>query len=195
MNSDSGEILFKNQEMKKLPVIVVCLFTLLVSSEFAQAQVKFPPVDKSVTDISYFPRRGGDKVVKVVYGRPNKNGREIFGKLVKYDKVWRTGANEATEITFYKDVIIGGKPLKAGTYTLFSIPNKGEWIIIFNAKLHQWGSYMYSKKQDVLRKTAAVEVLEKPVESFAITFDKTNTGADLVLGWDKTLVRLPITFE
>jgi hypothetical protein len=83
------------------------------------------------------------KNVKVTYGQPSKKGRVIFGDLVPYGEVWRTGANEATEITFSSDVVISGKTIKAGTYTLFTIPQKNTWTIILNSELKQWGSYGY----------------------------------------------------
>lgn len=91
--------------------------------------------------------------VKVSYGQPSKKGRAIFGGLEKYGKVWRAGANEATEITFTKDGTFGGKPVKAGTYTLFAIPNEQEWTIILNSELKQWGSFNYDKikGKDVLQ--------------------------------------------
>ena len=85
--------------------------------------------------------------VTVTYGRPYKNNREIFGGLEQYGKVWRVGADEATTITFNSDVKFGGKGIKAGTYTLFAIPNENAWTIILNSQLGQWGAYGYEKKQ------------------------------------------------
>src|SRR5829696_3874612 len=85
------------------------------------------------------------KDVKVTYGRPYKKGRVIFGGLEKYGKVWRTGADEATEITFANDVNFGGKRVKAGTYTLFTIPDRNQWTVILNSQLGQWGAYDYEK--------------------------------------------------
>src|SRR6476620_592795 len=91
--------------------------------------------------------------IKITYGRPYKKGRDIFGGLEKYGKVWRTGADSATHITFKKDGTFGGKPVKAGTYTLFTIPNEKEWTIILNGELKQWGAFSYeqNKSKDVLQ--------------------------------------------
>jgi hypothetical protein len=94
--------------------------------------------------------------VKVTYGRPHKKGREIFGELVPYGKIWRTGANEATEITFTNDVLINKKKLKAGTYTIFTIPEKDKWKVIFNSDLGQWGAYNYNADKNVLEVDAKV---------------------------------------
>src|SRR5690349_21983689 len=92
-----------------------------------------------------------DTYLKIVYSQPQKKGRENFGKLVPYEQVWRTGANEATEITISKDIFVAGQLLMAGTYALFTIPFADNWVIIFNRDLGQWGSYNYNDKSDVLR--------------------------------------------
>lgn len=134
----------------------------------------------------------GDNI-KVTYGRPYKKGREIFGGLEKYGKVWRTGADEATEITFAKDGTFGGQPVKAGTYTLFTIPEKDEWTIILNSQLGQWGAYDYEKHKakDVLRVKAPVKNLSTPVEQLTIRFDAGN----MIIEWDKTQVAVPVNFS
>lgn len=131
------------------------------------------------------------KDIKVTYGRPYKRGREIFGGLEKYGKVWRTGANQATEITFAKDVTFGGKPVKAGTYTLFTIPEEKEWTIILNSQLKQWGAYKYDeiKGSDVLHVKVPVKKLDKVVEQHTIRFTPQN---DMIIEWDQTQVTVPI---
>ena len=86
--------------------------------------------------------------ITVTYGRPYKNNRDVFGSLEPYGKVWRLGADEATTITFNNDVKFGGKPVKAGTYTLFAIPNEKEWTLILNSQLKQWGAFSYEKNKD-----------------------------------------------
>ncbi|HYE56162.1 MAG TPA: DUF2911 domain-containing protein [Chitinophagaceae bacterium] len=129
--------------------------------------------------------------VKVTYGRPYKKGREIFGGLEKLGKVWRTGADEATEITFAKDMNFGGKPVKAGTYTLFTIPERDEWTIILNSQLSQWGAYDYEKykNKDVLHVKVPVKKLTSPVEQLTIRFE----GTDMIIEWDTTQVAIPVT--
>ena len=90
-------------------------------------------------------------VARITYGRPQKNNRPVFGKMVPYGKIWRTGANEATEFIAYQPLTFGSKTLPAGTYTLFTIPEKDEWTLIFNTDVDIWGAYRYDSKKDVLR--------------------------------------------
>jgi hypothetical protein len=131
------------------------------------------------------------KDVSVTYGRPYKKGRVIFGGLEKYGQVWRTGADEATEITFDKDAQFGGQPVKAGTYTLFTIPDENEWTIILNSELDQWGAYDYNenKNKDVLHVKAPVKKLDQVVEQLTIRFLPDNS---LVIEWDQTQVQIPL---
>lgn len=162
----------------------------------------FPALDKSPIDMAYFPdnfahdRKPGEKAVaRVTYSRPQKAGREIFGKLIPYGKVWRTGANEASEIKFYQDVEFGGKKVKAGSYSLFTIPDEKEWTIILNSDLDYWGAYSYNEKNDVLRVKAPASKLNDTLESFTIQF--TNKGekqGTMKLGWDKSVAEVPVTF-
>lgn len=175
-----------------MKVSLIALLSLFFVGNLA-AQT-FSELDKSPADIAVFPKRGSDKAVKVVYSRPQANDREVFGNLVKYGKVWRTGANEATEITFYKDVKFGGKMVKAGTYSLFSIPNEGKWTIILNSELNQWGAYQYEEKSDVVRVEANVKSSDENVEAFSIIFDKSNSGTTMYIGWENTIVEIPIEF-
>jgi len=166
-----------------------------------QAQ-NFRKVDKSPLDFAYFPdhfahdRKENEKaVIRVTYSRPSKNGREIFGKLVPYDKVWRTGANENTEIKFYQDVELSGKKVKAGTYALFTIPGEKNWTIILNSDLDYWGSFKYNEKNDVIRVTAPVSTLTDPLENFSIQFDaKGDKQGVMKLAWDKTVVEIPFKY-
>ena len=130
--------------------------------------------------------------IEISYGQPSKKGRVIFGGLVPYGEVWRTGANEATEITFKKNCKLGGKMVKAGTYTLFTIPQEKEWTIILNTKLKQWGAYEYqkNKENDVLNTTAPVKLLPNVVEKLTISATKDA----LMFEWDKTSVSVPMAF-
>ncbi|MBO9153637.1 DUF2911 domain-containing protein [Chitinophaga sp. GCM10012297] len=131
------------------------------------------------------------KNVKISYGQPSKRDRIIFGRLVPYGEVWRTGANGATEITFTKNAIFGGKPVKAGTYTLFTIPGEKKWMFILNSELGQWGAFKYNeiKGKDVLQVTVpASSVKGTAVEKLTITLPSNK----LVLEWDKTRVEVPV---
>ncbi len=149
----------------------------------------FPGLDKSPADISYFPTRGAERTSRVIYSRPQKKGRKVFGSLVPFGKVWRAGANEATEITFYKDVQVGGQSVSAGSYALFIIPNEQSWTIVLNSALHQWGAYSYDKSKDVVRVDAKVQKAKSTIESFGIKF---SGSGDLMIGWDDTYVSVPI---
>ncbi|HEX6191321.1 MAG TPA: DUF2911 domain-containing protein [Chitinophagaceae bacterium] len=130
--------------------------------------------------------------VTVTYGRPYKNNRDIFGSLEPYGKVWRLGADEATTITFNNDVKFAGKTVKAGTYTLFAIPNEKEWTLILNSQLQQWGAYSYEKNKDkdVQKVSVPVKNLSAPVEQLTIRFDKANA---MIIEWDKSQVTVPVT--
>lgn len=168
----------------------------------SQAQdVKFPALDASPADIAYFPlnvakaKDNSTPLIKIVYSRPSKKGREIFGVLEQFGKVWRLGANESTEIRFYKSAVIGGKKVKAGTYSIFAIPEKNKWTIIINKQVDKWGAFTYDQSKDVLRTDVEVKSLEKPLEVLSITFSTQATGANLVIGWDHSTVELPIAIQ
>jgi len=131
------------------------------------------------------------KGVKVNYGQPSKKDRVIFGKLVPFGEVWRTGANEATEITFDKDATFGGKSVKAGTYTLFTVPKETEWTVILNGQLKQWGAFDYEKykDKDVAQFTVPSSKTSGVVEKLTYSFTPKN---DLVIAWDDRQISIPI---
>ncbi|TYP70992.1 DUF2911 domain-containing protein [Aquimarina intermedia] len=167
--------------------IVLCLGALVNST----AQ-KFAGLQKSPTDIVYAsPEKNAKPDIKVIYSRPQKKDREIFGKLVPFDKVWRTGADEATEIKLFKDFKMGDIMLKAGTYSLFTIPGKDNWEIILNSDLDSWGAYTYDKTKDAARITVPVTTDQEALEAFSIAFKKVDKGYHMVLGWDTTRVEVP----
>ena len=142
-------------------------------------------------DMAAFPSsyKISDKIVKVIYSRPQLKGRDLV-KLAPPEKVWRTGANEAAEITFYKDVVFGGKALKAGTYSLFTIPSyDGDWTVIINRARNVWGSYYYKQDQDVIRVSGKMTKTEENIEAFSMMFDNDMT---LKIGWGKTVISVSI---
>ncbi|MCS6821825.1 MAG: DUF2911 domain-containing protein [Microscillaceae bacterium] len=174
--------------------IGIFLLFLPISKSICQRVIPPPKPKSSPLTLSFYK---SEKIyVKVVYGQPHKKGRVIFGNLIPYDEVWRTGANEATEITLTRDVKIKDKLLKAGTYTLFSIPNETEWTIIFNAELGQWGAYKYEEYKDknVLVVKVPPQVSEDEYEAFTILFDETPKGLNMSLNWDRTKVVVPFVF-
>jgi Protein of unknown function (DUF2911) len=169
----------------------IVLLLLLPLTSFSQEAIKARPSPLAIVTARY-----KDTYLKIIYSQPHKRGREVFGKLILYNQVWRTGANEATELTITKDIIINGQPLKAGTYSLFSIPGKEKWAIIINSDLGMWGAYNYNQKMDVLRFEVPVEMLKEAVyEPFTILIDQKTDNAILSLLWDKTKVSFPIQFN
>ena len=190
--------------MRKNLSYIILLLTITLTS---QAQ-KFRGLDKSVMDRSYFPdnyahdrtyapeKIGGEKArVLITYTRPAKKEREIFGKLVPFGKLWRLGANEASEIKFYQKVTIMGQKVKAGTYTIFAIPTENEWTLILNKDLDVWGEAEYKEKNDVLRVKVKTKPTEELIENLSIQFSKNiKKGADMHIAWDKTMVSVPIEF-
>ncbi|MBT1704215.1 DUF2911 domain-containing protein [Chryseosolibacter indicus] len=141
-----------------------------------------------------------DLSIKVFYNRPYKKERQVFGALVPYDKVWRTGANEATTFETNKDLIIEGKTLKAGKYSLWTIPRQEIWTVIFNSEYGQWGINSKGEanrqpEKDVLSIDVSSVQQDQIFEQFTISFEKTGEDLEMVLAWDKTLVALPITFK
>ncbi len=169
--------------------IVLILFSLI---SYSQEAVKPRPSPLAVTSTRY-----KDAYLKIIYCQPHKRGREVFGKMVSYSEVWRTGANEATEFTVTRDVLINNQILKAGTYSLFTIPGKENWTIIINNDLGMWGAYNYNAKSDVMRFDVPVQALTDDVvyEPFTISIDQKMEKAEVSLLWDKTKVSFIIQFQ
>lgn len=132
--------------------------------------------------------------VKITYSQPQKRGRETFGKLVPYGEVWRTGANETTEITVTGDVMVNNQLLKSGTYSIFTIPQQDRWTIIINADVGLWGSYNYNSKLDVMRFDVPVQRNSVFFEGFTMLFDQKNDLADLLIMWDTVKLSVPFKF-
>ena len=169
-----------------------------------QAQTKLPPLDKSPMDMSYYPNgypvlKIQDKITdplgaRVIYSRPQKGGRVIFGELLEYGKVWRLGANEATEIEFYLNVKINDKKVKKGRYTMYCIPYADKWTIIINKETDTWGSFKYDLKKDLVRIDIPVQKQTELTEEFVMVFEKSATGTNLIIAWDDVKVNLPVVF-
>lgn len=185
--------------MKKNLLFGVGLFF----STIAFAQSELPGIDKSPLDICYYPVRypnlkTQDKITelpaaRVIYSRPKKEGRTVFGGLVEYGKLWRLGANEATEIEFYKPVTINNKKIPKGRYTLYAIVDEKTWTFIINKETDVWGSFKYSQAKDAARITVPVQTLTEPVESLVMTFEKNNSGTNLVVAWENVKCSLPMS--
>lgn len=179
--------------MKKVFTIAFMALAMVFSTE-ALAQ-DFSGMDKSPLDNASYPSdyKVSEKAVRITYGRPQLKGRAL-SELAPAGEVWRTGANEAPEITFYKNVNFGGKDVKAGTYALLTVPGETEWTVILHSNLNQWGSYFYKDEaSDVARVSAGASTGDKSLEAFSIAFKEVDGGVHMVMGWDKVRVAVPIT--
>lgn len=166
------------------------MFSILFLTD-VKAQ-EFRDLDASPHDIVYFrTNKISPPKIKVLYGRPKKNGREIFGNVIPFGQIWRVGANEATEVVFYNDVVFGETEVKAGTYVLYAIPDKNEWTLILSSNTDVWGTYEYEQKYDVARATAKVSKAEF-LEAFSIGFKDKGKHINMVLAWDTTRITAPI---
>src|SRR5260370_10906591 len=135
----------------------------------------------------------GGKTIKTDYSSPRMKGRKIYGDLVPYGKVWRTGANEATTFVTSADVKVGGKDVAAGSYTLFTVPNADKWTLIINKKTGEWGIPYKYESDEVARVDMKVSKLPSPVENFTIAYEKTVTGCTLHMDWETTRASVDIT--
>lgn len=164
----------------------------------------FAPVDVSPMDIAYFPEdypiakmtnpNIDPPKARIIYSRPHKQGRAVFGSLLKYGEHWRLGANEATELELFSDAVIQNTKVAKGRYMLYSIPQAGNWIIVFNRNVYSWG-LKQDTARDVHRFTIPMEQAPAPIEFYTMAFQKTDTGAALLMAWDNAMARLPISFQ
>jgi hypothetical protein len=162
-----------------------------------------PNLDKSPADIIYFPpdfpvlkmsdKVNGDPVARVIYSRPSKDGRSIFGNIVKFGEYWRLGANEGTEIEFFRDVTSMGKKIKKGRYILYCIPHPDKWNLRMNADLYTWGLKIDTTK-DVYSFDVPVEPTLKAYEVLSMEFQESDKSARLMIAWDNVKAYLPFKF-
>jgi hypothetical protein len=185
-------------------VFFATLITLYFQAAFAQDK-KLPPLDSSPMDMAYYPvmypyvvrvkGEPGALIARVIYSRPQKKGRTIFGDLEPYGELYRLGANEATEVEFFRPVIIGGKTVPKGRYTMYAIPYETKWTIIINKDTDIWGSFKYNQAKDVVRTDIPVSKLDTPVDPFTMVFEKADNGANLIIAWDVVSVSLPVKWS
>ncbi len=174
--------------MKKIKILAIALTTTFTFS--ATAQIKAP----QPSPLGEVEQMIGLTEIEVEYSRPGKKDREIFGKLVPYGEIWRTGANASTKFKTDKDIKVNGKELKKGEYALYTIPGESEWTIIFHNNTSYWGVGGYKQEEDALRVTAKSMVLKDiSIETFSIDFqDLKNDGATMMLMWDNVIVPIEI---
>ena len=180
--------------MKKTTLITtgICSLMMLLCVD-ANAQ-KFPDLDKSPMDAAWFPTdyKDSNKIARVIYSRPQLKGRTLT-EVVPQGKVWRTGANEANEISLFTDMYLGKTKVPAGIYTLYTIPNENECVIIINKDRNVWGAYTYNEKNDVARLTVPVTLADEYLDALSMVFTKADNGTVLNLGWDKVRLAIPFT--
>ena len=171
-------------------ILLVAVFALSIGFSNQAIAQNFKGLDKSPMDIASFPSnyRVSEKVIKIIYSRPQLKGRSLE-KLAPLGKKWRTGANEATEVTFYKDVVFGGTAVKAGTYTMYAIPGKTNWTVALSSQLNVWGVYFHKDENDVAKVTIPVKQTEENLDVFSIAIDEDMT---INMGWGTTLISIPV---
>ncbi len=162
-------------------IVLMAVYAVISFSSSTQAQDN-PKSPKATAE---------GKFVKISYNRPSLRGRKVGKEVAPYGKWWRTGADAATTITFAKDAKFGGKDVKAGTYTLYTIPEEKEWTVILNKQTGQWGTE-YDEKQDLLRVKAPAKKVNQPEETFTIKVDEKGNTANLVMLWGETSVTVPV---
>ena len=170
----------------------ICALVMLLSNDI-HAQ-KFPDLDKSPLDAAWYPNdyKDSNKTARIIYSRPQLKGRAI-SELAPNGKVWRTGANEAAEITFFTDSYLGKTKIEKGVYTLYTIPGEKEWTIIINKDRNVWGAYTYNDKNDVTRITVPVTTGDASLDALSMVFTKADNGVVLNMGWDKVRIAVPFT--
>ena len=176
----------------KLALILLAL--VITAGEGIRGQ-RFDLLDKNPHDIAYFrPDSNNDPQVKVIYGRLAAKDEVVFGTQVPYGRIWATGSNESTEVRFYCDVMFGNKYVKAGSYVLYTIPDKNYWTVILNSKMDTYGAHFYDPEYDVARIEVPVHKGEK-VENLSVTFNRKSYGTQMILGMARTQVKIPLYTE
>ncbi len=178
--------------MKTTKLISTIAFAFMMLLSFNAEAQKFAGMDKSPMDAASFPSdyKMSDKLIKVVYSRPQLKGRDI-NTLAKPGEVWRLGANEAAELHLYTDMELNEKEIDPGTYTMYAIPGEKEWTVIVSKDLNVWGSYFYKEDNDVARIKVPVTKGEESLEAFSIAFEKADDGVHMHMGWGTTRVAVP----
>ena len=163
-------------------------FTLFITA-LAFGQIQRPMASPSAK----VEQKVGLTDIKIEYYRPSKNNRTIFGDVVPLNETWRTGANEAAELTLYTDMMLGSTKIEAGTYTFYLIPGDKKWTAIVSTDLNVWGSYFYNEKNDVARVDVPVTKGKENLEAFSIAFEKSDNGIHMHIGWGTIRIAVPFT--
>ena len=173
--------------MKNLALL--CLIALGSLTSVSAQSLKLPALSPTAKIEQSFSTTN----ITIDYSRPSMRGRKIFGGLVAYGELWRTGANAATKVTFGEDVVMGGTDIKKGTYALYTVPNENSWQIILNKGVKNWGTGGYNKEDDVVSFSVTPKRINNKIETFTITIaDITYTTCNIVLKWENTKVIIPV---
>ena len=175
-----------NRKLTIVGVIAVALVAALVVVAQQDKSKRPSPPEQATWDL------GGGKSVTIDYSSPRAKGRKIYGELVPFGQVWRTGANEATLLTTPVDLKIGGTSVPAGKYTLFTVPNKDKWTLVISKKTGEWGTDYPGQPNDLARVDMKTSTLPSPVENFTISFEKAGMGANLNIDWETTRASVPV---
>ena len=168
-----------------LPAALTFLFTTMACAQMGGG--KPSPAASATCDL------GGGKTIKTEYSSPRMKGRKIYGGLVPYGEVWRTGANDATTFVTSADVNVGGKAVPAGSYTIFTVPNADKWTLIINKKTGEWGIPYKYESDELARVEMKVSTLPSPVENFTIGYDKSGSSCTLRMDWATTRASVDIS--
>lgn len=175
---------------------LLCILLLLSSCLTSVAQTGDNFIFPRTNSKSTITQTIASTQIEITYNRPNKRGREIFGNLVPYGKIWRTGSDEATKLYFSTPLKLAGNAIDSGRYELFTIPGEDKWEIILQQSKNQWGSYRYNKENDVARFSVSPEKSDKITETFTISIDKVGSdGGILAIAWDNVTVPIEIKID
>ena len=172
--------------LKRTAFVIGMIFTLTL---FTACQKRPSPPASVTCDL------GGGKAIRTNYSSPRRKGRKIYGDLVPFGQVWRAGANEATTLVTNGDVVVGGKTVPAGSYTIFTIPAADKWVLIINRKTGEWGIPYKYESDELARVDMTVSKLPEPVENFTIGYDKSASGCTLRMDWETTRASVDLTAE
>jgi hypothetical protein len=175
--------------MLKRIALLVSLFSIASTLAVAQGMGKQRPSPAASAEC----KLPDGKTIKTNYSSPRMKGRKIYGGLVPYGQVWRTGANEATTFVTDADLTIGGKEVPAGSYTMFTVPNEDKWTLIINKKTGEWGIPYKYEGDELLRADMEVSKLPSPVEDFTISYESSGEGCTLQLDWETTRASVQIS--
>ncbi|HLV87573.1 MAG TPA: DUF2911 domain-containing protein [Candidatus Sulfotelmatobacter sp.] len=168
-------------------IVLFTLVTLMAAFVETGAAQKASPAATATCDL------GGGKTITTAYSSPRMKGRKIYGGLVPFGEVWRTGANEATTFVTTSDVVVGGKAVPAGKYTIFTVPNSGKWTLIINKKTGEWGIPYKYESDELARVDMKVSTLPSPVENFTIAYEKGANGCTMHIDWETTRASVDIS--